>query len=263
MEGMALELNGGLPKLLGPVSSVYPFSVAARLSVRIMRKEGLIMGRRKKKTREEQYSTKLRDPIMAESGETVYLMPVIVKNQTDLANYQISWEDCKTLKFGSHRGDTVYYYRTENKALADICWAEVNTGHSREYRKDRCMIPGKRKPLIKCPDTNRCRECPYPVYRDKHLPNDISLDRMVEEGRMLQGEDHETRMSKTWMALEEVCKLIRQKNPEYELVIVLKEYCEYSVKEIAEIMGKTESNVRYLLKQAKEIGKKFNEGHIS
>lgn len=259
MEGMALELNGELPKLLGPVSLVHPFLVAARLSVRIMRKEGLIMAPRKKETL---YSGKLRESIIMESGETLYRAPIEVSGVSSeyLAQYQISKDECKPMRFSSEKEKEKKYYccLTENKAVADFLWAEVNTEHSRGYRKKRCMIPGRRDPLIKCPDTNRCCECPYPAHRDEHDADEIGLERMEEDGCPIPRAKSIMSEESVSLELEEVCKLIRQKNPKYEMAIVLKEYFGYSVKEIAEMLDETERNIYYFLKQAKEIGKKYN-----
>lgn len=43
----------------------------------------------------------------------------------------------------------------------------------------RCMIPGKRKAFIKCPDTVSCATCPY---KDKKQAPLISWDGLVETG---------------------------------------------------------------------------------
>ncbi len=213
----------------------------------------------KKACAEIEFSVKLREPIINENGETVYLIPIVIKNRADLENYHIGWKDCKTLYFGKCKGDTVYFYQTTDKALADFHWAEINTEHSADYRKNRCKIPGKLKPLITCPDTNKCSNCPFPEYRDKHLPDDLSWERMEEDGYVVPGEDREMRRFKARMELDDVCKVISQKNPKYTMAVILKEYYGYSVEEIAKKLGDTKRNVYFYLQQATKIGKNYKE----
>lgn len=208
---------------------------------------------------EIEFSVKLREPIITESGETVYLMPVVIKNRADLENYHIGWKDCKTLYFGKCKGDTVYFYQTTDKVLADFHWAEINMQHSSDYRKNRCKIPGTLKPLITCPDVNKCSNCPYPEYRDEHQPDNLSWEFMAEEGYEVPGENHEMRRFEARMEIDEVCKVISQKNPKYAMAIILKEYYGYSVEEIAKKLGDTKRNIYFYLQQATEIGKKYKE----
>lgn len=208
---------------------------------------------------EIEFSVKLREPIINENGETIYLMPIVIKNRADLDNYHIGWSDCKTLYFGKCKGDTVYFYQTTDKALADFHWAEINTQHSSDYRKNRCKIPGTLKPLITCPDVNKCSNCPYPEHRDKHQPENLSWELMTEKGYEVPGENHEMRRFEARIEIDEVCKVISQKNPKYEMVIILKEYFGYSVEEIAKKLGDTKRNIYFYLQQATEIGKKYKE----
>ena len=63
------------------------------------------------------------------------------------------------------------------------------------------------------------------------------------------------------MELEAVCKEIRAKDPRYLEAIVLKHYYQFTVKEIAEQMETTESNVYYFIGQAKMIGKAYKANH--
>ena len=35
-----------------------------------------------------------------DNGETVYYAPIEIRDKADLANYGISWEDCKTIILG-------------------------------------------------------------------------------------------------------------------------------------------------------------------
>ena len=63
--------------------------------------------------------------------------------------------------------------------FAEYQWRYLDTQHSRGYASVRCMIPGKRKAFIKCPDTVSCATCPY---KDKKQSPIISWDGLAETG---------------------------------------------------------------------------------
>lgn len=209
---------------------------------------------------EVELSVKLK-PVINESGEELYEAPIPINGREDLANYHITWEDCKTLHFGNSEGVCVYFFPTTNRELAEGFWKMLNSEHSREYRKNRCLIPGKLKPLIVCPDTNKCSKCPYPDCRDKHQANTVSWEGLIQDGYDVPDTRDEKRESEIRMELDEVCELIRQKNPKYLLAIKLKEYYGLSVSEIAEKLNETERNVYYYIKRATEIGKLYKENN--
>lgn len=74
---------------------------------------------------------------------------------------------------------TVYFFKTENRSFAEYQWSYLDSQHSRGYASVRCMIPGKTKAFIKCPDTVSCTTCPY---KDKKQAPIISWDGLVETG---------------------------------------------------------------------------------
>ena len=113
------------------------------------------------------------------NGEILFDAPIEIKDQADLDNYGITWSDCRTLNFHGSDKVTVYFFKTENRAFAEYQWSYLDTQHSRGYASVRCMIPGKRKAFIKCPDTVPCATCPY---KDKKQAPIISWDGLVETG---------------------------------------------------------------------------------
>lgn len=60
------------------------------------------------------------------------------------------------------------------------------------------------------------------------------------------------------MELEAVCKVIDARNPLYTKAIILKEYHDLSVDEIAKKLNTTRRNV-YYISEAKRIGKQYKE----
>ena len=207
---------------------------------------------------EIELSVKLRTTTN-ENGEILYYAPIEIKDKEDLNNYGITWDDCKTLHFGKSDRVTVYYFPTTSKAFADSQWAELNTQHSRSYRSVRCQVPGKRKKLISCPDTNRCSACPYGRKIEERKANVISWDDLIETGYEEQTNDKELAARLAWIEFEKVKKWMDAKDPNIARAIVLKEMQGYEVPEIAQKLGITERQVYYYLQQAKAIGKKYKD----
>ena len=196
---------------------------------------------------------------MAKNDNQVYYAPIEIKDKADLDNYGISWNDCKTLHFGASESITVYYLPTTSKELVDLQWAELNTAHSRSYRSTRCMVPGKRKSLIVCPDTNRCSACPYHMEPDKRQSRFVSLD---EPGWEMPQEDAGFAAKEAWAVFEKVKAHMDAKDKNIAKVVVLKEMYGYDVTQIAAKLGLTERQVYYYLQQAKQIGKEYHKRYV-
>lgn len=193
------------------------------------------------------------------TDENIYYAPIEIKDKADLAIYGITWEDCKTLHFGQSDRVTVYYFPTTSKAFADSQWAELNTQHSRSYRSVRCKVPGKRKNLISCPDTNKCSACPYGRRPEDRKPNIISWDELIDTGYEKQTDDKEMAARLAWLEFEKVKEWMDARDPNIARAIFLKEMQGYDTTEIAEKLGITERQVYYCLQQAKQIGKQYRD----
>ena len=193
---------------------------------------------------------------MAQEKE-IYFAPIEIRDKADLENYGISWNDCKTLHFGKSERITVYYFPTTNKALADMQWAEINTKHSKEYRACRCLVPGKKKPLVVCPDKNLCSVCPYYREMEDRQARIISWDGLIETGYEPESENKAQAALEAWMEFEEVKRLMDEKNPAIAGAVVMKEMYGFTVPEIAKKLGVSQRRVYYLIAQAKTIEKEY------
>ena len=190
-----------------------------------------------------------------ESGEAVYEAPIEIRDKADLANYGITWEDCKTLRFGTSDRITVYFFQTTNRKIAEEQWRYLNSRHSKGYRSTRCMVPGKKKHLIICPDSNKCSECPYGRKLEDRKARVISWEGMLEDSYEPAGQAPTDKRAE----LDEIKERLNRKNPDIMRVIILKELYGYSVSEIADMMGISERRVYYHIKQAKVIGEQYRE----
>ena len=195
-----------------------------------------------------------------DSGETMYFAPIRVQTDDDLKTFGVGKEARWTLPFGkSSVKYKVLYFLTPKEELAEDFWERINTQHSQDNRKRRCMIPGKLKPLIVCPDCNSCAHCPYPEYRDKHETREISYNDKLNAQKITPKESPEIRKLELTWTIREACRRISEINPLFTRAIVLKEYYNLTVDEIAEELNCSPHMVRYYLRRATEIGKEFRK----
>ena len=119
--------------------------------------------------------------------------------------------------------------KVESRALAEYMWASLDTEHSRGYASVRCMIPGKRKAVIKCPDTASCATCPY---KDKKQAPIISLAGFVETGYEPVGSVPVDEQVGAKMEYEGIKAMMDAEDTRIARAFDMKELQGYSVKEI-------------------------------
>ncbi|MBR1709715.1 MAG: hypothetical protein IJ719_12950 [Clostridia bacterium] len=140
-----------------------------------------------------------------ENGENFYLFPVRVKDENDLKTFGVNKTARWTLPFGpSPLKYQVLYFVAENEELAEDFWKKINTEHSQESRNKRCLIPGKLRPTIICPESNKCSHCPYPECRDKHEMREIVYD---DEIKVIKVNPHAHKLGAT---INETGELVKQ-----------------------------------------------------
>ena len=189
-------------------------------------------------------------------GAILYDAPIQIRDQEDLDNYHISWRDCRTLSFHGSERVTVYFMKVESRSLAEYMWASLDTEHSRGYASVRCMIPGKRKAHIKCPDTNSCANCPH--KGDKQAPV-ISWDGLVESGyeAAAGASPEENAVAKS--EYRSIKAVMDAEDPRISKAFEMKELLGYSVREIAAALDLSEPRVYQLVAQAKAIGREYRQ----
>lgn len=195
---------------------------------------------------------------LVKNGKEVYAAPMEIECREQLDAFGLSWDDCKTWHIGSDK--VIVHLTPADKATYDMLLGDLRKKHRDEYRQKRCKIPGKQKALIRCPECNSCANCPFPEYRDKHQPDVISWDGLLESGYE-QAYDEDIRQLDVKSELESVCAAIDAENPKYTRAIVLKELYGYPVKEIAQMMDDTERNIYFYISEAKRIGKQYRENN--
>ena len=200
--------------------------------------------------------------VTGENGETLFFAPVRVRNESDLKTFMVDKTARWTLPFGhSALKYKVLYFMTESEEMSEDFWMKINSEHSQENRMKRCLVPGKRRPLIPCPECNSCAKCPYPEYRDKHEMQEVVFDDEIKVQRTRSTESPDYHKLEVKWKIQGACKMMDEQNPLFAKAIILKEYNGYTVPEIAEILHCTEYDVRYYLRRAIEIGKEFKKDY--
>ena len=190
------------------------------------------------------------------NGETLYDCPMEIKDQQDLNNYGITWDDCSTLNFHGSEKVTVYFYKTENRAFAEYQWSYLDTKHSRGFASVRCMIPGKRKDWIKCPDTTSCAKC---KHKKDRKPPIISWDGLVETGYEPVGSAPADEPVIAKMEYQAIRALMDAEDVRIAQAFEMKELMGYKAEEIAEELGVSAPRVYQLIARAKAIGKQYRK----
>lgn len=184
-------------------------------------------------------------------GKEVYAAPIEIEHDDQLESLGISWSQCRTWYIGNER-ITVHLTPSDEETYRFLL-GELRARHRDEYRNSRCMVPGKYR-LIRCPECNSCRRCPFPEYRDQRQPTVISWDEGIESDCREMTELYEAKVQ-----YEEIRQLMIREDPLIAQVFELKEGSGMTVKEIADRLVLTTRQVYYYLKKGQDIGRKYRE----
>ena len=110
----------------------------------------------------------------------IFATPIEIEHKGQLESLGITWYQCKTWYIGNQK--VIVHLTPTDKSCYKFLLNSLREKHRKDYRSERCKIPGMLKPLIACPESNHCSKCPYPEYRDKHKSNTISWDDLMETG---------------------------------------------------------------------------------
>ena len=191
------------------------------------------------------------------NGIEVYPAPIRITSKEQLKSLGITYEHCVTWRIGSEK--VIVHPTPAPKEVYDILLGELRSEHCNEYLKKRCKVPGTKKPLIICPASNRCAECPYPEYRNQHQADNLSYEEMIEKGYEEVYSDHAVHEFMILDELDEALTAIKKVNPKYALAVYLRYYLDLSIKETADRMCISERMVTYYVSEAVKIGKKFRK----
>ena len=118
-------------------------------------------------------------------GVKIFAAPIEIEENAEsrarqFASLGITWKQVRDYPIGSKK--VKVHYVPADEATYHLLTNDLGNKYRDAFRKSRCLIPGTLKPLIRCPDENKCAECPYPDCREKHQANEISYDAIIESG---------------------------------------------------------------------------------
>lgn len=189
-------------------------------------------------------------------GIKVFAAPIEIEHREQLKTLGITKEQCRTWYIGSEK--VVVHLTPSDESCYKFLLNELRSKHRNGYRSERCKIPGKLKPLITCPESNRCSKCPYPEYRDRHKSNIISWDDLKEKGYEIDTGILEMDKVNARIEYEEIRKLLDEANPIIAEVLEMKVCDDCSVQEISDALGVSKRNIYFYLERARAIGQKYN-----
>ena len=148
---------------------------------------------------------------LRKNGIEIYAAPIEIEHKEQLETLSITQQECRTWYIGNEK--VIVHLTPADKGTYHFLLDELRTRHRKEYRSRRCQIPGKNKPLIMCPECNRCSECPYPEYRDKHKANSISWDGLIESGYEGEADNCMVEQLQAKLEYDEIHTLMDSENP--------------------------------------------------
>lgn len=180
------------------------------------------------------------------------------------------------LDFGYSRKD-IRMWRVGNRILPVILVPGTKEQYDayinsfvREYKQEdrdkRCQIPGENGCLIRCPEENKCRTCPYHQSMDKEAQGTVTFSDLAIRNEDGSEEEYEPVTPEGYFDdYEQVCEdLIRyvaEKKPECEEVVKL--LLEgYSRREIAQVLNLPKSSVIDWAKKIQALTKEFLDNQV-
>lgn len=196
---------------------------------------------------------------LVKNGIEVYPVPIVIENDGQLSAIGVTSADCVMQWIGPRK--VRVHLSPGSKEVYDLMYGDTRNGYRREARRSRCLIPGAAGLPIQCPDSNKCRECPFPEIRDRRLANDLSWEQLIDDGYDLSSTERIDKQIEDRDETDRILALLKEANPE------LAEMAEMaaaglSVKEIAERMDKPLVTVYKRLERITRIGNKYREENL-
>lgn len=134
----------------------------------------------------------------------------------------------------------------------------VRAERRRKQRAFRCKVRGKNGKLVRC--QKDCRECPYALSGHNALGNNLSLDRMKDEG--VEVEDCNLDVEQSYIEKEEKQELhaaIKQLNPRQQQIVQLIYFEGKSQEEVRKLLGIAKSSMGEAMQRIHDSLKRFLE----
>ena len=193
--------------------------------------------------------------VLEKNGETVYYVPIEIEIRDQLVTLGITEKQCRTWRIGTEL-KTVHLSPCDKETftlLSHDLWAQQMKG----YRISRCMVPGKLKPLVRCPEKYKCDECPFGISVWNRKPNIVSLDELMERRREPSGNESVDQLVSQRMELQEIKAAMDEKDSRLFQIFVLMNLLDYNKSEIARKYQISRNCVYQLIDEMNDIIQQF------
>lgn len=183
-------------------------------------------------------------------NEEIIYAPIKIESADQLHALGATWDDCRTWRIGVT--PVKVYLVPADQAPSDFLISELERKYAKRFRSVRCLVPGKIKEWIRCPECNKCNACSYGRSADDHEGTTVSLELLLESGYESATEDITAERSENELLLEEILNKLRSLNPVYVDIIHLKA-AGYKTTEIASKLGISQPTVSRMVRKTQKL----------
>lgn len=188
--------------------------------------------------------------------QNVYSVPFdVFRSEKECYEKRFPRENCRYKKLGA-RTALIGYVNTKTKSSEDVvkylknC---INAKINEWNRGIRCAVPGEQGGLIRCPDCNKCSNCPFGVKPEDRLPTTINWDEPENITAHEELDNPVMNEAESELEFDAIIEAMKCKNADIAEVFVRRYLHGYELSEIASDLGIQERRARYLLEQGEEI----------
>ena len=193
--------------------------------------------------------------VLEKNGETVYYVPIEIEIRDQLVTLGITEKQCRTWRIGTEL-KTVHLSPCDKETFT-LLSRDLRAQQIKGYRNTRCMVPGKLKPLVRCPEKYKCAECPFGISVWNRKPNIASLDELMERRREPSGNESVDQLVSQKMELQEIKAAMDEKDSRLFQIFVLMNLLDYNKSEIARKYQISRNSVYQLIDEMNDIIQQF------
>ena len=190
---------------------------------------------------------------LVNNGIEVYAVPVVIDSDSQLDTLGVSRGDCFIQRIGPR--PVLVHFTPGSKELYDLMYGTERNEYRREARNARCMVPGERGLPIRCPECNKCKDCPFTKISEQHQTNTLSWEQLIDDGCEPVSENDLSAQVSDRDEITRIMERLHKANPEY-VEMVKMAVDGYSRKEIAEHFKVSLVTVYKRFERIKQIAEK-------
>ena len=183
-------------------------------------------------------------------NEEIIYAPIEIESADQLHALGATWDDCKTWRIGVTPVKVILV--PADQETRDFLIKEMQNKYSKVSRRSRCVVPGKKKSWITCPESNHCTACPYHREGGNGAVETVSLDSLLEDGIEYGGTDVTAEQAEAACELELLIQILSEVSPRYVRLVRLLG-AGYTIPEIAVKLDCSPKTVYRLIREIRRV----------